>query len=95
MAAVNAFRDLTARIQQGQVALAVHRDIAIFPQFFHGNADAGFGIAQLIDHVNGAHPAHPLGQHQDSFKVIFRGLVDLHGLFGLLPFPRREFVRRA
>ena len=81
MAAVDAFCDLTARLQQGQVAFAVHRDIAVFPQLFHGDAHARLGKAQLIDHVNGAHFAHALGQHQDRFKIIFCGLVDLHGLF--------------
>ena len=66
-------------------AFAVHRDIAVLPQLFHGDAHAGFGKAQLIDYVNGAHFAHTLAQHQDRFKIIFCGLVDLHGLSGLLP----------
>ena len=26
-------------------------DIAVLPQLLHGNADAGLGIAQLVDHV--------------------------------------------
>ena len=86
VAAVNALSDLLPGLQQGQVAFAVHRDIAVLPQLFHGDAHAGFGKAQLIDNVNGAHFAHTLAQHQDRFKIIFCGLVDLHGLSGLLPY---------
>ena len=90
MAAVDAFCDLTARLQQGQVALTVHRNVAVLPQLFHRDADAGFGVAQFVDHVDGTDAAHPLIQHQDRFKVIFCGLVDLH-VIGLLPrkFPVR------
>ena len=77
-------RGLAARFQQGQVALTVHRDIAVLPQLFHGNAHACLGIAQLIDHVDGTDTAHSLVEHQDRFKIIFCGLVDLHGI-GLLP----------
>ena len=38
------------------------------------------GIAQLIDHVDGTDTAHSLVEHQDRFKIIFCGLVDLHGI---------------
>ena len=79
--AIDTLCDLAARCQQGQVALAVHRDIAVLAQLLHGNADAGFGKAQLIDHIDGTHTAHPLGEHKDRFKIIFCGLVDLHGMF--------------
>ena len=79
VAAVNALGDLAARFQQGQVALTVHRNVAVLPQLFHRDADAGFGVAQFVDHVDGTDAAHPLIQHQDRFKVIFCGLVDLHG----------------
>ena len=90
VAAVDALCDLAARLKKGQVALAIHRDITVLPQLLHGNADAGLGIAQLVDHVDGAHTAHPLGQHKDSLEIIFCGLVDLH-VIGLLPrkFPVR------
>ena len=90
VAAVDALCDLAARLKKGQVALAIHRDIAVLPQLLHGNADAGLGIAQLVDHIDGAHTAHPLGQHKDSLEIIFCGLVDLH-VIGLLPckFPVR------
>jgi len=84
VAAVDALCDLAARFQQGQVALTVHRDIAVLPQLLHGNAHACLGIAQLIDHVDGTDTAHSLVEHQDRFKIIFCGLVDLHGI-GLLP----------
>ena len=79
--AIDTLCDLAARCQQGQVALAVHRDIAVLAQLFHGNADACLGKAQLIDNVNGTHTAHPLGEHKDRFEIICCGLVDLHGMF--------------
>ena len=57
------------------------RELLTLAQLLHGNADAGLGEAQLIDHIDGAHTAHPLGEHKDRFKIIFCGLVDLHGMF--------------
>ena len=78
VAAVDPLGNLLARGQKRQIALAVHRNVAVFPQLFHGDADAGLGVAQLIDNVDGAHLALALGEHQDGFQIIFCGLVDDH-----------------
>ena len=60
-------------------SFGIHGDIAVFPQLLHGDADAGLGVSQLVDDVNGPHLPPPLLQNQDGLQIVLCGLVDYHG----------------
>ena len=60
-------------------SFGIHGDIAVFPQLLHGDADAGLGVAQLVDDINGAHMPAPLLQNQNGLQIVLSGFVDDHG----------------
>ena len=69
--------DLQAGIGEGEKAVAVHDDIAVFPQQPHGPADAGLGKAQVLRHVDGADSAL-FAQGQNGLQIVFRGFMNMH-----------------
>ena len=78
--------------QQGDVTVAVHGNIAVFPQLFHGNADAGLADTQIIDHVDGSDRTEFLFQRQNRLQIILGRFVDLHGV---LPFCKDLYFIRV
>ena len=45
--------NFSAFLQECDVTVAVHFNIAVFPQLFHGHADTGLGKGKLMDDING------------------------------------------
>ena len=75
VAAVDAAGDFHAGGGQGDVPVSGHDDIAALPQLFHGDADAGLGIPQLVHHVDGPDLAGLLLDDQDGLQVILCGFM--------------------
>ena len=78
VAVIDPAGNLHAAVIESDQAVRRHGDIAVFPQFFHGNADAGLGVAQFVDNVNGTHGTTPVPQDQYGFQIVLRGLMDGH-----------------
>ena len=79
VAQIYAVGDGFSRRGQGQQVVVIHQNVAVFPQFFHGDADGGLGDPQRGGHVDGAGIPFFFLQHQDHFQIILTGFVNLHG----------------
>lgn len=90
---INLVGNSLAGRQQDNMTIGIHGNITVFPQFFHGNADAGLADAQIVDHVDGSDRTEFFLQRQNGLQIILCGLVDLHGV---LPFcTDLHFIRVA
>ena len=63
---------------QGEQPVGVCFHVAVFPQLFHGDGNAGFGKVQHIGHVNGTDMTVLFLQHQYGFQIIFCRFVNMH-----------------
>lgn len=79
MPGVHPLGDFHAGLGEGDVAVAVHGNIAALPQAFRGIADGGLGHAQLFRHIKRTDIAVLLLHHQHGFQIVFRGSVYRHG----------------
>ena len=80
-AVVHAGRDFHTLVGQRDCAVAGHEDVAVLPQFLHGDTDTRLREPQTIHDVNGMHltVSEVFFQREDGFQIIFRGLMNDHG----------------
>ena len=78
VALIDAPGDLLPLGQEGDVAVVGHGDVAVFPQLFHSDADAGLGHPQVSRDVDGADDAVLLPEHEDGLEIILGGFINVH-----------------
>ena len=78
VAFIDLFRHLPARLQQRDIAVFVHLDIAAALQKTHGAADTGLGIAHILAYVDGADMGRLTGQHQNGLQIHLAGFLQMH-----------------
>ena len=74
------FSNLQSLVQQGDVSLLIHVNIAVKTQIFHGNTDAGLGERELTGNINRTDLPLTLFQDQDRFQVVLSRFVDFHNI---------------
>jgi HD-GYP domain-containing protein (c-di-GMP phosphodiesterase class II) len=75
---VDSVGNLVAGLLQRNIAAAVHRDVAVLTQIFHGNTYARLGIAQRHCDIYGANRTVLFLQHQNLFEVILGRFMNVH-----------------
>ena len=65
--------------EQRDIPLGANCDALIFTQIFHGHADAGFRVSQLIGNVDGSDHAFSIMQYQYGFQIVLSGGMNFHG----------------
>ena len=75
MAVVGAAGDGQPLLRERDVPVRIHVDQALLAELFHGDTDAGLGIAELVHDIDRAHFPKLFLQHQNGFKVVFGGFT--------------------
>lgn len=78
VALIDALCDFPPGWEQGNIAVFIHIDIAIFPQISHGDAHAWLGEFHLVCNIDGAQIPQTLFQDENCFQIVFGRFVNLH-----------------
>ena len=73
-----ALGDLSALIGQGQVAVVIYRDKTARAEQADGAADAGFGKAHMLTHVDGADVGAGFREAVDGFQIHLARFLQVH-----------------